>query len=537
MLLLGYLGLFLLLESPTLWVYPSLIQDRWPGVFEPLLGIFPRAWVEATRTSGFGLLNALLYFALLAWLFGIYILVLKRLFSLGAFSELDARRALKIVMAFAGVPMLILLFVRGIFSTDIFNYIWFGRIFGIFGGNPYVDLAASYSALDTGNWLQYGIWHDRPNIYGPVWVMLASVIAWVAQVGDGSIVNHLLGHRLLADLTHLVNIWLVWKVAGLVIARYWRVPALLEGTTADQWRVSARVAVTIAYAWNPLLLIEFGVSGHNDLLLVTSVLAAIWLHLAGRWRLATLALALAGLVKFGGLIFLPGYLWLIFWQGSVSENSEQARLGERLWRVGQALLIAALAYVVCFAPFWKGLGTLSALPLVAPGTSSYNHSIGKILVLKLTEGINNIASGLNWQPAGAWELDSLHAAFDPYVRWGLLLVAAAISIAVTWRARIFARALPAWVVVVFVYLTVGALWFWPWYVSWLVAPAVLVGPGRLWNATLILCASSLTLYALFPVAAEPLAPLVGWTGLIIMLPPLAYILFSKRPLLYFFLSK
>ncbi len=315
--------------------------------------------------------------------------------------------------------MLILLFVRGIFSTDIFNYIWFGRIFGIFGGNPYIDLAASYSALDTGNWLQYGIWHDRPNIYGPVWVMLAGVIAWVAQVGDGNIVNHLLGHRLLADLTHLVNIWLVWKVAGLVITRYWRVPTLPEGTTPDQWRVSGRVAVTIAYAWNPLLLIEFGVSGHNDLLLVTCVLAATWLHVERRWRLATLALAVAGLVKFGGVIFLPGYLWLIFWQESISENSEQARMGERVWRVCQALLIAALAYVVCFAPFWKGLGTLSALPLVAPGTSSYNHSIGKILVFQLTEGINNIASWLNWQPAGAWELELSACRVRPLCAVGL----------------------------------------------------------------------------------------------------------------------
>jgi len=534
---LGYAGLFLLLESPTLWVYPSLIQDRWPGLFEPLLGIFPQEWIAATRTSGLGLLNAFLYFGILAWLFGIYVLVLKRLFSFGAFSELDTRRALRIIMAFAGVPMLILLFVRGMFSTDIFNYIWYGRVFGIFGGNPYVDLAANYSALDTGNWLQYGIWHDHPNAYGPVWVMLAGAIAWAAQVGDGHIVNHLLGHRLLADLAHLVNIWLVWKVAGLVIARYWRPPDLPDGTAAETWQSGARIAVTLAYAWNPLLIIEFGVSGHNDLLLVTCVLAAMWLHLLGRWRLATLALAVAALVKFSAVLFLPGYLWLIFWQGREGAKGEPPHLRERIWRVGQALLIVAATYALCFAPFWEGPDTLAGFFIVTPGTSGFNHSIGKILVFKLTEGISNVASWLNWQPAQAWELNSLRATFDPYVRWGLLLIVAAISIAATWRARTFARALPAWVLVVFAYLTVGALWFWPWYVSWLVAPAVLVGPGRLWNATLILCASSLTLYALFPVAAEPLAPLVSWTGLIIMLPPIAYMLFSKRPLLHFLLSK
>lgn len=529
----GYVGLFVLLESPTLWVYPTLMQDRWPGLFEPLLGVFPRAWIEAGRTSELGLLNALLYLALLAWLFGIYVLVLKRVFSSGAFSGADARRAFKLIMLFTAVSMLVLLFMRGMFSTDIYNYIWYGRIFAIFGGNPFVDPAINYASLDTGNWLQYGIYHNNPNAYGPVWVMLAGAIAWVAQVGDGDIVNHLLGHRLLADAAHLANIWLVWKVAGTVIGRYWRMPGSMETPAVEARQSSARVAVTLAYAWNPLLIIEFGVSGHNDLLLVTCVLSAIWLHLAGRWRLATLALALAGLVKFGAFILLPGYLWLIFWQGGKGEEGEAPGLRERVWRVGQALLIVAAAYVVCFAPFWQGSATLSGLSILSPGTSSFNHSLAKILVFKLTEGINNVVAGLNGRPPQAHDLDLLREALDPYVRWLLLSILAAVAVRVTWGARTFGRLLPAWGWVMFVYLTVGIFWFWPWYVSWLVAPAVLAGPGRLWNATIILCACCMTLYAIFPAGAEPLAPLVGWTGLVNMLPPLAYVLLSKKPLLSF----
>jgi hypothetical protein len=529
----GYVGLFALLESPTLWVYPTLVQDRWPGLFEPILGIFPRAWVEAGRTSDLGLLNSFLYFVLLAWLFGVYVLVLKRVFSSGAFSGADARSALKVILVFTTLSMLVLLFVRGMFSTDIYNYIWYGRIFAIFGGNPYVDLAVSYAPVDAGNWLQYGIYHNNPNAYGPVWVMLAGVIAWVAQVGDGNIVNHLLGHRLLADLAHLVNIWLVWKVARLVIERYWQVPGQAEEAGVEAGRAFARVAVTLAYAWNPLLLIEFGVSGHNDLLLVTCVLAAIWLHLAGNWRLATLALALAGLMKFGAFILVPGYLWLICWQGGTREQDGLISLRQRIWRTGQALLIIAAAYVVCFAPFWRGSATLGGLSILSPGTSSFNHSLGKILVFKLTEGINNVVSGLNGRPPQAYDLDLLREAFDPYVRWLLLSLLAVILVRVTWGARTFGRLLPAWGWVMFVYLTVGVFWFWPWYVSWLVAPVVLVGPGRLWNAVIILCACCMTLYAIFPAGAEPLAPLVGWTGLVNMLPPLAYVLISKKPLLSF----
>lgn len=530
LLLLGYVGLFLLLESPTMWVHPALVQDRWPEVFEPLLGIFPQAWLEATRTSSIGLLNACLYFAILAWLFGVYIFALRLLISRVSYLWAADGRAFRLIMAFSAMALLILIFVRGTFSTDIINYAWYGRIFAIFGGNPYIDVASDYAAVDAGGWLQYGIWEGLPSVYGPVWVMLAGAVAWVAQVGDGSIVNHILGHRLLADAAHLANIWLVWRVAELVIARYWRAPALPEGTTCEAWRIRARVAVTLAYAWNPLLIIEFGVSGHNDLLLVMGVLVAIWLHLAGRWRLATLALTLAVLVKLPAIIFLAAYLWLLFWRKG--EESEVAPLQERVWRVGQAILITVVIGAAFFAPFWEGPATLEAFSN-NPGATSFNHSLGKILVFKVPEGVSQAALASGLQPASSWELNSLRAAFDPYVRWGLRIILVAFSLWVLWRARQFRLALPAWCLVMFAYLTVGAFWFWPWYVSWLIGPAVLVGPGRLLNAALLLCASSLTLYALFPVAADPLSPLVGWTGLVNMLPPLAYILLSRRPLFQF----
>ncbi len=538
LLLIGYMGLFVLLESPTLWVYPTLVQDRWPGFFGSILNLFPREWIGADRTSALGLLNASLYFVLLAWLFGVYLFVLRRVFSLRTFSATLSQRAFRVVFAFTVGSMLVLLFVRGMFSTDIFNYIWYGRIFGIFGGNPFTDLAVNYSAVDTGHWLKYGIYLDRPNVYGPAWVMLVGAIAWVAQAGDGNIANHLMGNRLLMDVVHLVNIWLVWRVAGLVIPRYWR---SAEGSdtlvTEESWQQAARVGVTVAYAWNPLLIIEFGVSGHNDLLIVTCVLAGVWLHLRGRWRLATLALALAGLMKFSGLLFLPGYLWLIFWRGGDTEHDAAINLRERLWRLAQALAIVLAAYLVCFAPFESGPISLTTLSLVSPGTSGFNHSLGKILVFKLTEGLYNAALGLNWQPSQSWDLDHLREAFDPFVRVGLLFIVAVLSIWATWRARTIGRMLLAWGLVLLIYLTVGSFWFWPWYVSWVVAPVALAGPGRLWNATIILCACSMTLYALFPAGAVPLAPLVGWTGLIFMAPPLAYMLFSRRPLFEYWVKE
>jgi hypothetical protein len=83
--------------------------------------------------------------------------------------------------------------------------------------------------------------------------------------------------------------------------------------------------------------------------------------------------------------------------------------------------------------------------------------------------------------------------------------------------------LSAWGWVLFAYLTIGSVWFWPWYVPWLIVPVVLLGPGRLFNATVILCASSMSLYAIYPKMAPPFQEVPGWTGVVIMCPPLLYV--------------
>src|SRR5205823_370275 len=143
--------------------------------------------------------------------------------------------------------------------------------------------------------------------------------------------------------------------------------------------------------------------------------------------------------------------------------------------------------------------------------------------------LSKLAGAQHWQPAEDWTAQALRVAFDPYTRWALLAIVVLASLSITRRARTFDKALVAWGWVVFVLLTVGTFWFWPWYISWLIVPAALIGPGRLLNATLIFCASSLTLYAIYPQAAFPLSELVGWPGLIIMAPPLLYVWWSRQP--------
>jgi hypothetical protein len=544
LLLAGYVALLLLMQSATLAENPTLIPDRFPVVFDWLRGLFPPDWLAADRGSPLGQLNVRLYLLIIAWLFLIYIVALRLLFRASAFVAYGSK-ALRWILVFTAAMLFVLLFVAGNFSDDVFSYIWYGRIPALEGGNPYINTPVQYAGADTTGWLRYVFFTDLVSVYGPVWQLLAGGIAKLAHaVAGNDIFYHLLGHRLLADIAHLVNVALLWKVAGMVIARYWHQPVAWEGEAARStagmagvpvrasqadWRVGAQIAATVTLAWNPLVLIEFGLSAHNDGLLLTGLLAAIWLHLAGKWRLAALALALISLVKITALLFFPAYVAFLFWQGRVASGEWSVVRGARLlrgvWRAGQAGAILVASWVVAYIPFWADGQALRAI-LVNPAANYYLHSVGQIIRYRLPEGLSSMAAERGWQPPEAWAVDAIGTSINGLTRWSLLGITGLVVLAMMWRARTFPRQLSGWGWSVFAYLTIGSAWAWPWYVSWLLVPMALKGPGRLFNAGLLLCLTSMTLYSMFPFMAPPYEYLPGWTGAVIMVPPLLYVAVS-----------
>src|SRR5579859_7002222 len=65
---------------------------------------------------------------------------------------------------------------------------------------------------------------------------------------------------------HLISTRLVWLISG-----QWQ---QLNGQPALATR--KRIRATLAFAWNPLLLLEACVNAHNDAMLVVFVLLMIW---------------------------------------------------------------------------------------------------------------------------------------------------------------------------------------------------------------------------------------------------------------------
>jgi hypothetical protein len=378
---------------------------------------------------------------------------------------------------------------------------------------------SQYAWSDTARWLQWTYWADTPSVYGPVWVTLAGGIAAVARAIDNDIVTHLLGHKLLASLAHLANVVLVWKVAQIVVRRYWQRP---RNASLMGWQTAATAGVTLTYAWNPLAMLEFGLSGHNDVLMLTGLLAAMWLHLTGRWRAAIVAIALASLVKFVALVFLPGYLWLLVWD---TKGDTRQRIAGAASRVAQAALLVVVTWVVAYIPFWEGIATLKPLS-GGPAATWFVNSIGAAIRMRLPEFVSDVAWVEHWRPLSMWTERQVGLRLEWPARWGLLLISATVASIVTWRARTFPGMLWAWGWALLAYLTLGSVWFWPWYVSWALIPVALLGPSRLWNAVQILALTSLAYYAVVPRSGSVFKPFDGLAGLLIAVPPLVYVLGS-----------
>jgi alpha-1,6-mannosyltransferase len=184
-----------------------------------------------------------------------------------------------VVFGVALALRLSLLLTAPALSGDVYRYVWEGRVL-VAGGNPWrqsPDDPALAGLRDRLVWPNVNH-RDLATIYPP---LAEAGFALVARVS--STVTAFKSWVLLHDLA-LVLILMRW------MSRLGRSPL---------W--------AIAYAWNPLVLVEYAGSGHND------PTAMMWLALAlmlasARPAWSAAALSVGALVKLAPLLALP-FLW------------------------------------------------------------------------------------------------------------------------------------------------------------------------------------------------------------------------------------
>jgi len=242
--------------------------------------------------------------------------------------RLNGARASQILLVSLTVLALALSFCPIMLSGDLYAYLIYGHVYGLYGINPYVILTPLTPHDDIALASSLGFWGNPPpsDNYGPLWTLITGGLSRM-QAGI-SFWLQAWSYRLLGVLS------LVIACAGLLRCRQ-------KVQRGDRTRDVA------LFAFHPLVLYEAAVESHNDLLMVA---LAIW-----GFALSDSAPLIAGVllgasmaVKFVSIIALPF-------------------LVTRVIRKDGALsgilcgLVALTVFAICFKPFWIGPPTLYSL--------------------------------------------------------------------------------------------------------------------------------------------------------------------------------
>jgi hypothetical protein len=252
------------------------------------------------------------------------LLGLKICASLRSSPERDAHVVVWAVIALG----LLLSFFPVLFEGDVYAYIAYGRLYGVYAVNPY---ALSHPFTVSGDRIlaQCLAFYGNPppgDAYGPLWTLLAGAVA-----------------RAGSHLSLFLQVWL-FRAIGVLSIGVTTLGVVRILKSAQVHDVSARAG---SFAFHPLVLYEAAAAGHNDLLMLAPLVWCfavidVYPFLAGLLVGASIA------IKYIAIIALP------FCVMSIARRSG----------VVPALatcLIAIAIPVITFFPFWVGPSTLQPL--------------------------------------------------------------------------------------------------------------------------------------------------------------------------------
>ena len=232
---------------------------------------------------------------------------LVTIFATRCAAHVPARAGLIIVLGFALAMRLDLVGIEPLLSTDLYRYIWDGRVQAA-GINPY-----RYVPADP------ALWALRDEIYPYI---NRADYAVTAYPPIAEMFFFVVGR--IAETTTMMRLAMVACEAVIVAV----VIDLLR-------RLALPVTAVVAYAWHPLAVWEIANNGHVEALMVALMMLGVWLLVRARRVRGAVAVTLAALAKPYAVLILP-----VFWRPWD-------------WRVPLAIVAAIL---VCYLPY-LGAGT------------------------------------------------------------------------------------------------------------------------------------------------------------------------------------
>jgi hypothetical protein len=390
---------------------------------------------SASQLDGVFVIATLAMFAL----FGALLLICSR-------GGLVTRKARVIAIAFPVLFNVVLVFVPPRLSIDLLSYVSHGYINTVLHGNSLAEPSSIVADTPLGPDLARLGW--RPvhpaSPYGPLWTRIES-----AADGDFRDVQPAMTVlKIVVTIASLASSLLIWHVLGLV-------------------RPDRRLFGTLAYLWNPLIVMEIAGEGHNDSVMVFFVLLALLLAIRGRGSGSLVAMSLGVLTKYLPLFLMPpqiAFLWRT--RRSTGRFAREVIVGSA---------VSATLTVILFAGIWVGRDTWTGVR-----ASARIGSTGSTPTM-ITETLSRLWSSAVLESITAALVIALFVIYVGKVTGSVVnkenLIGACAAVGVT-------------------YVLVASPAYWPWYV---VLPAALLA--------LVTNASAAVLLFVVSLGARVVAPL------------------------------
>jgi hypothetical protein len=376
------------------------------GVPSPFLGLLGR--------TGLHLPAALLIVALI-------LLFLSYALAVWAAEHLPAWIVLSAIALF----VLIVLVAPPTISTDVFSYQAYGQMFRAYHSNPY--LHGTYSICGNGQDLSNNQicsyigakWISTPSVYGPLFTLLSSLWGGSLQLSTSAVAASVFAFKLIAAVSAVGTMWLLWYAAKL--------------------RGVSPVRAVALFGLNPLV-VFYGIGGgHNDLLELLFTTAGIYTVLLHRNR------AGGSLITLGAGIKLTAGLLLPFVLASGSEpDADKRRRSLLLGTAITAVILLGAALIAFRSGIWHLPSTLDQVQNEGAGQTlpgfiatilhltTLGHIVGAVLgvifiglcvwlLIKVHRGELDWIDGAGWATFGL--LVSTSSILPWYGAWMLPLVA------------------------------------------------------------------------------------------------------------------
>ncbi len=175
------------------------------------------------------------------------------------------------------------------FSYDIFNYIFDAKIVTLYHQNPYLHKALDFPGDPM---LSFMHWTHRTYPYGPFWL---GVTIPLSYVGLQFFLPTYFLFKALALGGYLLTIYSISRIAKIISPSYEKLSIVF-------------------FAFNPLVLIESLVSGHNDIIMMGIGMYGIYLFLRKRYAISFLLLVLSAGIKYATGFVIPLFIILYLFE-------------------------------------------------------------------------------------------------------------------------------------------------------------------------------------------------------------------------------